>query len=188
MFLKWGTEFFFKKSPNMKRRISVIIAGLLFHCCLNAQGLTKVDQHKIDSLIDNYFHYSGFEHSSKEIAFGYGPSSFFILILNLDSVGRVNKVKLMSDCTYKDSIFAIFSRLNPEIFKVFQSLENARKTIIIPLAYAAPHGVPTYVKDIAENAIQPGVFGNTIVLPKLVFGWGRWRRFMEPLKTSKPNF
>lgn len=161
----------------MIKKLSLVTAFLLAVVFANTQGLNKIEQHKLDSIIDRYFERSDWEHSSPEIGFGYGPSSLFICILHLDSIGKVGRVQLLSDHQYKDSIYAIFSRLNPAVFKTWQSAENGNKTIVIPFAYASPKGKPAFVRDFAEHAIAPGVFNNTIVLPTQVFGWGRWHRF-----------
>jgi hypothetical protein len=162
---------------------------LILICCFslsfisNAQSLSEKEKASLTKIINDFIDASDWEHISPEIAFGGGPSSAFVCLLSLDSLGYVGSVTLLSDNKNQDSIFSILSRLKRATFGLWYAPGCKNKTIAVPIAYAQPRGNPTYVRDFIENGFKEGEYGNLIVIPRIVFGWAiRRRDFLNPTK------
>lgn len=174
----------------MRKAIFLTIFSGLLTFSTFSQSLTKEAEHSLDSTIWRFFDLSDWEHISPEVAFGGAPASAFLVLLSIDSSGKVSQVHLMSDYENKDSIFAIFSRLKPEVFKSWRSEACKGKIIIVPIAFASTHGDPTYVRDMMEDSFPHGDFNKVVITSKIVFGWSVKRSIFIgtfPKKKSVPK-
>ncbi len=85
----------------------------------------------------------------------YRKTEYFILFFELDSVGKVKGIHLMSDDNNRDSGYAAFKKLTPEMYKEWHSEEFKGKTIVLPVYCVGIEQTPATSNDYLKYQDYP---------------------------------
>ena len=76
------------------------------------------------------------------------PSEFILLIIEIDSAGKANKMHVLADENNKGATYSIANKLTIEIFKKYTFIKCRNKTITIPIVSLTPGRHPNYVEKL----------------------------------------
>lgn len=96
----------------------------------------------------------------------------FLLILNLDSTGTVDNIRLLAGTQFKDTLYSVFSKMTSTDFKNWRSDGCRNKTILIPVIRIARFDDFKYINEITGlGSFKPCERERLIILREIDFGW-----------------
>ena len=110
----------------------------------SAQSLDKKELESLQIIIMNFLQ------SQDNNTQGQRKSEFIYCLMDVDSIGKINGVHLLSDNSNIDSTYSYLNRLTPTIFQNWEAKSCKRKMIIIPIISLSQSNLPSYVGDVKK--------------------------------------
>jgi hypothetical protein len=141
---------------------------MLYFKPAKSQNLEEV--HRLENIISDYFDNSRNELELEAIGKMGRPQEAFFVILDIDSVGRVETVHLFTE-NNRDSGYAIIKNLKPADFKNWQEEKYRLKSIVIPVIVLNRDEKRNYIFYLADMTNERRESRRIVVGKTVRLGW-----------------
>lgn len=157
-------------------KIFLLYIFFFYNSVSYSQCITKSESSQIDHIILDYFDDNGNDWINRNNRIN-PPSEAFLLVLNVDSIGKIRNIYLLSDENNKDSAYSKLKNLTVKHFEQWQSKCFRNKLILLPIVLISENDIPpmhsktSYVYDFLLSFTQEIERNNTLIKRVLTLDW-----------------